>query len=50
MPLSGGAYKAIDHAGVFFTGITKPREERYQLAGMRLTYVDPRRFEKGDTK
>ena len=50
LPLSGGAYKAIDHAGAFFTGITKPREERYQLAGMRLTYVDPRRFEKGDTK
>lgn len=42
LPLSGGAYLALDHAGIFFTGITKSRHADYTLGGMRLIWIDPR--------
>lgn len=47
MPLCGGAYGALDHAGVFFAGMTKPRKESYALAGVRCVYVDRRAAEEG---
>jgi hypothetical protein len=39
LPLSGGAYLAEDHAGVYFTGLTYPRTHNYKLAGFRSVYV-----------
>lgn len=39
MPLCGGAYRIADHSGVFFAGITKPRDVDYALSGMRCVYV-----------
>ncbi len=47
MPLCGGAYKALDHAGIFFTGMTKNRKENYTLAGVRCVYIDPLAVEEG---
>lgn len=47
MPLCGGAYGALDHAGVFFAGVTKPRKDDYTLAGVRCVYVDPQIVEEG---
>lgn len=41
LPLCGGAYRAVDHAGIFFMGATKPRAIDYHLGGMRCMYVDP---------
>ncbi len=41
MPICGGAYRAVDHAGVFFTGMTKARSSRYSMAGVRCVYVAP---------
>lgn len=41
LPLCGGAYRVVDHAGVFFVGATKPRGEAYPLAGVRSAWVDP---------
>jgi len=40
MPLCGGAYKAEDHAGIFFAGITYPRTQNYPLTGFRSIYID----------
>jgi hypothetical protein len=39
-PLSGGAYLAEDHAGIYFTGMTYPRTQNYKLAGFRAVYVN----------
>lgn len=47
LPLSGGAYRALDHAGIFFTGMTKHRRENYTLAGVRCICVDPLAVEEG---
>ena len=38
LPLSGGAHRADDHAGVFFVGATYPRTKNYNLTGFRLLY------------
>lgn len=45
MPLCGGAYGAVDHAGIFFAGVTKRRNEDYTLGGVRCVYVDPQALE-----
>ncbi len=39
MPLCGGAYRIVDHSGIFFSGVTKPRDVDYALSGMRCVYV-----------
>lgn len=41
VPLSGGAYRALDHAGIFFSGITKPGNRDYSLSGIRFIYANP---------
>lgn len=41
MPICGGAYRAVDHGGIFFTGMTKPRNSIYTMAGVRCAYVVP---------
>lgn len=46
LPLSGGAYRVVDHAGVFFVGITKARVVDYPLAGVRSVWVDPSDWER----
>lgn len=38
LPLCGGAHKALDHAGIFFVGMTYPRSHDYNLAGFRSVY------------
>jgi len=38
-PLSGGAYSASNHAGVFFTGMTYPRTTGYRYGGFRAIYA-----------
>lgn len=38
MPLCGGAFRADDHAGVFFVGMTYPRSKNYELTGFRAVY------------
>lgn len=48
LPLSGGAYRIVDHSGMFFMGVTKPRGIEYQLSGMRLIYVAPDAWEEAD--
>jgi hypothetical protein len=40
LPLCGGGNKADDHAGIFFVGMTYPRNHRYGLAGFRTVYVE----------
>ncbi len=47
MPLCGGAYGALDHAGIFFAGVTKLRKDNYKLAGVRCIYIDPKAIEEG---
>ena len=42
LPLCGGAYRADDHAGVFFTGMTYPRTKNYELTGFRIVYRNGR--------
>ncbi len=39
LPLCGGGYRALDHAGIFFVGMTYPRTHRYDLAGFRSVYI-----------
>lgn len=39
LPLCGGAHRALDHAGVFFVGLTYPRTMNYDLAGFRSAFV-----------
>lgn len=41
VPLTGGAYGALDHAGIMFAGITKKRCEPYTLGGLRTVYINP---------
>jgi hypothetical protein len=41
LPLCGGAHRADDHAGIFFVGMTYPRNHCYELAGFRAAYVEP---------
>lgn len=38
-PLSGGAHRALNHAGVFFTGLTYPRTKDYDLVGFRSACI-----------
>jgi hypothetical protein len=38
-PLSGGAYSATNHAGVFFTGMTYPRTTGYRYGGFRSIFA-----------
>ncbi|HPF86536.1 MAG TPA: hypothetical protein PK537_00615 [Candidatus Limiplasma sp.] len=38
LPLCGGAFRAEDHAGVFFVGATYPRTKDYALTGLRAVY------------
>ena len=47
LPLCGGAYLAVDHAGIFFAGLRKTGDEPYRLAGMRLIYIDPNQLKGG---
>jgi hypothetical protein len=42
IPLCGGAYRADDHAGVFFAGMTYPRTKDYELTGFRFVYRNGR--------
>ena len=42
IPLCGGAYRADDHAGVFFAGMTYPRTKNYELTGFRVVYRNGR--------
>lgn len=37
-PLSGGAYRALDHAGIYFTGMTYSHSHEYSLTGFRSVY------------
>ncbi len=39
MPICGGAHRAVDHAGVFFMGLTFPRTHEYELSGFRCAYL-----------
>ncbi len=39
-PLCGGASAAIDHAGIFFVGMTYPKEHKYLHSGFRSAYID----------
>ena len=39
MPLCGGAFRIADHSGMFFMGVTKPRDVDYALSGMRCVYI-----------
>jgi hypothetical protein len=39
LPLCGGAHRALDHAGVFFIGLTYPRTMDYELAGFRSACI-----------
>lgn len=39
LPLCGGAHRALNHAGVFFVGLTYPRTMNYELAGFRSAYI-----------
>lgn len=48
VPLCGGAYRAVDHAGAFFAGMTKPRDVAYPLAGLRLMYISPEHLKEAD--
>ena len=41
LPLCGGASRALDHAGIFFMGLTYPRSHKYTLAGFRSAYIPP---------
>lgn len=41
MPLCGGAYRIVDHSGMFFMGVTKARDVSYPLSGMRCIYIAP---------
>lgn len=41
LPLCGGAHRVVNHAGIFFAGMTKGRMERYELTGFRSVYVQP---------
>lgn len=41
LPLSGGAFRIMNHSGIFFLGITKPRDVDYELSGVRTIYVAP---------
>lgn len=41
LPLCGGAYRVINHAGIFFAGMTKTRMEHYALTGFRSVYIEP---------
>lgn len=41
LPLCGGGYRALDHAGIFFVGLTYPRTHNYNLTGFRSVYVKP---------
>ena len=38
MPLSGGANRADDHAGIFFVGTTYPRTQNYNLTSFRILF------------
>lgn len=39
VPLCGGAFRIADHSGMFFMGVTKPRDVDYALSGMRCVYI-----------
>lgn len=39
LPLCGGGYRALDHAGIFFVGLTYPRTQNYNLTGFRSVYI-----------
>lgn len=39
LPLCGGAHHALHHAGVFFVGLTYPREKDYNLVGFRSACI-----------
>lgn len=39
LPLCGGGYRALDHAGIFFVGLTYPRTHSYNLTGFRSIYI-----------
>ncbi len=39
-PLCGGASAAIDHAGIFFVGMTYTKEHKYLHSGFRSAYID----------
>ena len=39
LPLCGGAHRVLDHAGVFFIGLTYPRTMDYELAGFRSACI-----------
>ncbi len=41
LPLSGGAYRITYHSGMFFMGVTKPRDCDYRLSGVRCVYISP---------
>lgn len=48
LPLCGGGYRALDHAGIFFVGLTYPRTHNYNLTGFRSVCVKQRNGEVGD--
>jgi hypothetical protein len=41
MPMCGGAHRAEDHAGIFFVGASKRRDEYSPYSGFRSVYLDP---------
>jgi hypothetical protein len=42
LPLCGGAHRAVDHAGIFFAGISYPRTHKYELSGFRCACLPER--------
>ena len=48
MPLSGGAFRITDHSGMFFMGVTKPRNIDYRLSGVRCIYIAPDAWKEAD--
>ena len=48
MPLCGGAFRIMNHSGLFFMGVTKPRNVNYGLSGMRCVYIAPEAIQEGD--
>ena len=49
LPLSGGAFRIMNHSGIFFLGLTKPHNVDYELSGVRTIYVAPDAMEEDNT-
>lgn len=48
MPLCGGAFRIMNHSGLFFMGVTKQRDVNYPLSGVRSVYISKNDFEEAN--